>query len=230
MFLETPREKSTVPPVCRRGHLGLGAHICCIRLPRGTGPFMFTKECIRLPYSGHLHTGEVKNPGTVHSARLVLKDRGIPGAPLIFKCIGQRSWVLMSVKSGGSSRADALSIRACIQTEAVPLFSWNSISELLLESTALERLLSSVGPSRACPHRPTQRQGPWLLPNPIKMTTKINPHICETLCHLPYCWDTHTGMSRRKSKLLCESLTEGSTQAEAGSKRPRMCCRVALIT
>lgn len=147
----------------------------------------------------------------------MLKDKGIPGAPLIFKRIAQRSWVLMSVKNGGSSsRVDALSIRACRQTEAVPLFSWNSISGLLLEGTALERLLSSVGLSRACPHKPTQRQGPWLLPNPIKMTTKINPHICETLCHLPYCWDTHTPGCQGESQNSCvKSLREAHRQRQA---------------
>jgi hypothetical protein len=91
MFLETPREKSTV---YRLGYQDLGTRICCIRLARETDPT--ERSCLQKNIldcltqresesnSGHLHSGETKNQGTSQSARLVLKDRRIPGEPLVF--------------------------------------------------------------------------------------------------------------------------------------------------
>lgn len=87
-------QKSTVPLVCRLGHQDLGTHICYIRLARGTDLTECSclqkniLDCLtqweRESTSSHLHSGEAKNPGTAHSARLVLKDRGIPGELLVF--------------------------------------------------------------------------------------------------------------------------------------------------
>lgn len=190
---------------------GPWAHVCCIRLARGTGPT--ERSCLQKNVLDchiqqcHLHTGEAKNPGTAHSARLVLKDRGIPGEKL------------------GSDVSEEWQRKADSQTEAVPLFSWNSILGLLLEGTALGRLLSSVSP-RAHPHRPTRRQGPWLLPNRIKMTTEIN---LTSVTHFVTCptAGTHIPGCQGENQNSCVK-SEGSTQA--GSKRPCMCCRVRLIT
>lgn len=94
MFLETPEEQSTVPPVCRLGHLGLNTLTCCIRPSRGADQTECSclqknvLDCVMQPnHHGHLHTGEAKHPGIAHSARLVLKARKIPREPLLFRML-----------------------------------------------------------------------------------------------------------------------------------------------
>lgn len=76
-------------------------------------------------------------------------------------CIHQRSLVLMSVKNGSSSSSsvDALSNKERRQSgRSSPTLLLESISGLLLEGTALGRLLSSQTHSETRPYAPKSNQ------------------------------------------------------------------------
>ena len=85
MFLETPREKSTV---YRLGYQDLGTRICCIRLARETDPT--ERSCLQKNIldcltqresesnSGHLHTEEAENLVADQSKMLDTAEQGRP--------------------------------------------------------------------------------------------------------------------------------------------------------
>lgn len=111
---------------------------------------------------------------------------------------------------------DALGSKECRQSgRSSPTLR----SELRPRATARRhcpgRLFSSVSPSRTCSHTPTRRQGPWLLPNPIKMTARINLTSVKRSAALVSCpaARTHTpGCQGENPDSRVKSLTEGSTR------------------